>query len=395
MTQFWIFIGFLSFVTGCGYFYLGIKFLHRTGLNSNLILLGWSSILLLWSITPIAYIISLLELLPGKSKSFSLVAFINFGFLTILLFFSIVSDIGFYFYTKIFIPDLANSPDSSISGQSRKDFLLNFINPSILGISGLITGYGIYEATSDWTVESIYIPFSGLSEDLQNIKIVQISDIHVGPTIKKETIEKLVEKVNSLNPDIIAITGDLVDGSVSSLREDVSPLMNLRSKLGTYFVTGNHEYYSGALAWIRELKSLGIKVLLNESDVLSIKNSTLLISGVTDYRASSILPEHATNPEICLVNNEHCDLKILLAHQPKSVFRAAKAGFDLQLSGHTHGGQYFPGNILIYLFQEYVVGLYKHENTWLYVNRGTGYWGPPIRTGNKPEITEIFLQRAT
>lgn len=394
MTQFWIFISFLSFVTGCGYFYLGIKFLHRSDLHSTLIMLGWTIILFLWSITPSAYIISLLELLPGKSKSFSLIAFINFGFLTILLFFAVLSDLGFYLYSKFFSPELTTLPHTDLPIQTRKDFLLNIIHPSILGISGLITGYGIHEATSDWTIETIQIPFQGLSEDLENLRIIQISDIHVGPTIKRDTIEKLVERVNSLNPDIIAITGDLVDGSVSSLRDDVAPLINLKSKLGTYFVTGNHEYYSGALSWIKELKRLDIKVLINESEVLQIKNSTLLISGVTDYRASSILPEHATNPEYCMSKNKNCNLKILLAHQPKSVFRASKVGFDLQLSGHTHGGQYFPGNILIYLFQEYVTGLYKHENTWLYVNRGTGYWGPPIRTGNKPEITEIYLKRS-
>jgi predicted MPP superfamily phosphohydrolase len=390
MIQFWIFITVLSFVTGCGYFYLGVKFIQRAELTQTYTILGWLFIIFLWLLTPSAYVFSLLDLIREKSRTFSLLAFLNFGFFSILLFFAITSDIILYFYNKFLFQDQANLQITI--GESRKEFIMNFINPSILGLSTLLTGYGYVEATQDWTIENIKIKISNLSEDLSKIKIIQISDIHVGPTIKKDTIQRLVNKINELSPDIIAITGDLVDGSVLQLRDDVAPLKDLKSKFGTFFVTGNHEYYSGAISWVKELQNLGIRTLLNESQVLRINNSNLLLSGVTDYRAGSILPEHETNPEACMINQPDCDLKILLAHQPKSIFRASKVGFDLQLSGHTHGGQYFPGNIFIYLFQEYVTGLYKHDNTWLYVNRGTGYWGPPLRTGNKPEITSITFE---
>jgi predicted MPP superfamily phosphohydrolase len=390
MIQFWIFIIILSIVTGCGYYYLGIKFLHRVDVSHSYMVLGWLTITSLWLLTPSAYIISLLDLIREKSKTFSLLAFINLGFFTILLFFSVASDLFLYIYNKFYASNLAETPIPI--GESRKDFLLKFINPSILGFSSLLTAYGYVEATQDWTVENVKIKISKLTEDLKTIKIIQISDIHVGPTIKRDTIERLVKRVNDLKPDIIAITGDLVDGSVLQLRDDVAPLKELKSTLGTFFVTGNHEYYSGAISWIKELNSLGIKTLLNESLVLKINNSKILLSGVTDYKAGRIIPDHETNPEACLLNQPDCDIKILLAHQPKSIFRASKLGFDLQLSGHTHGGQYFPGNILIYLFQEYVAGLYKHENTWLYVNRGTGYWGPPIRTANRPEISSITFE---
>lgn len=390
MTQFWIFISILSLITGCGYYYLGIRFLHRMELPNYIILLGWASIFILWLITPTAYVISLLDLIKEKSKTFSLLAFINFGFLTILIFLAITTDIFIYLYFKFFhsteASDISQIPPT---GESRKDFLLRIINPSILGLTATITGYGYTEALSDWAVEKVSVPIPNLPEELKNLKIVQISDIHVGPTIKRDTIERLVDKVNSLDPDLIAITGDLVDGSVLSLRNDVEPLSRLKSKFGSFFCTGNHEYYSGAISWTRELQRLGITVLLNESKVIQVSNKNILISGVTDYRAGSILPEHETNPEACLVNQPECDLKILLAHQPKSIFRSHKLGFHIQLSGHTHGGQYFPGNILIHLFQEYVKGLYKHGDTWLYVNRGTGYWGPPIRTGLPPEITIV------
>jgi len=391
MIQFWVFISILSIVTGCGYYYLGIKFLHKVNISHSYIILGWLTIIFLWILTPSAYIISLLDLIREKSKTFSLLAFINLGFFSILLFFSIASDLFLYIYNKFFASNLAEIQVPI--GESRKDFLLKIINPSILGFSSMLTGYGYIEATQDWTVENIKIKTSKFSEDLKNIKIIQISDIHVGPTIKRDTIESLVKRVNDLNPDIIAITGDLVDGSVLQLREDVAPLKDLKSKLGTFFVTGNHEYYSGAISWIKELNNLGIKTLLNESLVLKINSTKILLSGVTDYKAGRIIPEHETNPEACLMNQPECDFKILLAHQPKSIFRSSKLGFDLQLSGHTHGGQYFPGNILIYLFQEYVAGLYKHENTWLYVNRGTGYWGPPIRTANRPEISSITFEK--
>lgn len=391
MNQFWIFITILSIFTGCGYYYLGVRFFHRFEIPTPFIVIGWFTIFSLWMLTPTAYIISLFDLIKEKSKTFSIIAFLNFGFLTILIFWAIFSDILLYIYFKFFQNEDSIATNQNFSGESRKEFLLRIINPSILGISASLTGYGFTEALRDWTVEKVEIPIEKLPNNLKNFKIVQISDIHIGPTIKRDTIERLVERVNSLKPDMIAITGDLVDGTVLSLRDDVAPLANLKSKFGTYFCTGNHEYYSGAISWVRELERLGVKVLLNTSSIIEIESSKILISGVTDYRAGSILPEHETNPEACLVNQPECDLKILLAHQPKSIYRSHKLGYHLQLSGHTHGGQYFPGNILIYLFQEFVKGLYKYNNTWIYVNRGTGYWGPPIRTGLAPEISEIYI----
>ncbi|MDZ7307792.1 MAG: metallophosphoesterase [candidate division KSB1 bacterium] len=222
---------------------------------------------------------------------------------------------------------------------------------------------------------------------------MQISDLHVGDTITAAFVKKVVAAVNRLAPDVIVFTGDLADGGVAHLREDVAPLAQLSSRYGKFHVTGNHEYYSGAEAWLAEARRLGFTVLLNEHRVVTHGSSRVLIAGVPDFGAGPFVPHHDSNPAQALANAPPAELKILLAHQPRSIFAAARAGFDLQLSGHTHGGQFFPWNFLVPLQQPYVSGLHRHGNTWIYVSNGTGYWGPPIRLGAPAEVTVIKLKR--
>jgi hypothetical protein len=204
-------------------------------------------------------------------------------------------------------------------------------------------------------------------------------------------VEEIVGVVNTLNADIVALTGDLVDGSVEQLAYDVAPLKQIKSALGNYFVTGNHEYYSGVVEWVAELKRLGFSVLLNENQIITRGKAKLLLAGVSDYRGGNFLPSHRSDPQKALNGAPPADAKILLAHQPKNIFDAAKAGYDLQISGHTHGGQFFPWNLLVGFAQPYVSGLHTHQNTRIYVSRGTGYWGPPLRVGSPSEITLIKL----
>jgi len=182
----------------------------------------------------------------------------------------------------------------------------------------------------------------------------------------------------------------LVDGSVESLHADVAPLKNLNSNYGTYFVTGNHEYYSGVLDWVEYLKSLGIHVLINEHQLIQHNHSKVVIAGICDYSAGQFIRQHAPNPELALAGTGTLDaLKIMLAHQPRSAAEIAKTGAHVQLSGHTHGGQFWPWNFFVKLQQPYNVGLHKLNNLWIYINRGTGYWGPPKRLGKRSEITLI------
>jgi uncharacterized protein len=196
--------------------------------------------------------------------------------------------------------------------------------------------------------------------------------------------------VNALDPDVVAITGDLVDGSVAELREHVAPLRDLRARYGVFFCTGNHEYYSGANEWVAELGTLGVKVLRNERVTIGEGEDVLDIAGVDDFNA----PKKGHDLKTAMHGRDPSREVVLLAHQPRSVFEAAEHDIGLQLSGHTHGGQIFPWNYLVRLQQPFVVGLHKLRDTWVYVHRGTGYWGPPMRVGIKPEIAQITLVRA-
>jgi predicted MPP superfamily phosphohydrolase len=198
--------------------------------------------------------------------------------------------------------------------------------------------------------------------------------------------------VNGLQADLIAVTGDLVDGDVAHLAGHTAPLAELSSRHGTFFVTGNHEYYSGERAWTEELERLGLRVLKNEHVVLKHNGASLVLAGVTDVSAHHFDPKQRSDPKGALAGApSEAAARILLAHQPSSAPAAAQAGFDLQLSGHTHGGQFWPWNYFIKYFQPFAQGLHRLKDLWVYVNRGTGYWGPPTRFGVPSEITRIRL----
>jgi uncharacterized protein len=262
-------------------------------------------------------------------------------------------------------------------------------------LAALGTIIGFIDARRRPRVVDVEVPLRGLPPALQGFTIAQISDVHIGPTIKREFLRGIVDIVNSLKVDVVAITGDLVDGSVEQLATHVEPLSLLRSRHGSYFVTGNHEYYSGAPAWIAELRRLGLHVLLNEHVVLLHRGAPLLLAGVTDYSAHSFDPAQRSDPQAALAGASP-DLRprVLLAHQPRSAAAAADAGFDLQLSGHTHGGQFWPWNLFVRLQQPFTAGLDRFANLWVYTSRGSGYWGPPKRLGVPSEITRIRLVAA-
>jgi predicted MPP superfamily phosphohydrolase len=258
-----------------------------------------------------------------------------------------------------------------------------------------VTVVGLWNARRIARVVHVDVPIEGLPPQLEGFTIAQISDVHVGPTIRRNYVEGIVAAVNALDADVVAITGDLVDGSVPQLREHVAPLAQLRARQGRFFVTGNHEYYSGALPWIDELGRLGIRVLNNEHVVLGDGSRKLVVAGVPDYSAGLFHAEHASDPAAALAGAPaDAHAKILLAHQPRSARAAAQAGFDLQLSGHTHGGQFWPWVHFVRFQQPFTAGLHRMDRLWVYVSRGTGYWGPPKRFGAPSEITRLRLKRA-
>ena len=260
------------------------------------------------------------------------------------------------------------------------------VGAAIVGGSLGLTLVGMLQARRPRVVH-VTVPIRGLPGDLQGFRIVQLSDLHVGPTIRRRFVESVVRRTNGLAPDLVAVTGDVADGFVPELREHVAPLAGLVAPHGTFFVTGNHEYFWDVRGWTSELARLGVDVLLNEHRLVVHGNGRLLLAGVTDLSAAS-------DPVQALAGAPQSDVRVLLAHQPKSAYAARDAGFDLQLSGHTHGGQFFPFNLLVRLFQPFVAGLHRLERMWLYVSRGTGYWGPPLRLLAPSEITLIELVAA-
>jgi predicted MPP superfamily phosphohydrolase len=261
-----------------------------------------------------------------------------------------------------------------------------------IGVAMLATLIGLFNARRRAAVVDVEVPVANLPAELHGFSIAQISDVHVGPTIKQEYVAAIVEAVNELEADVIAVTGDVVDGNVPQLAAHVAPLSRLRSRHGTYLVTGNHEYYSGAHAWTQEFQRLGMRVLLNEHVVLTHHECQIVVAGVTDYSAHHFDPRHRSDPAAALLGAPaSAAVKILLAHQPRSAEAAAAAGFDLQLSGHTHGGQFWPWNHFVRFQQPFTAGLNRLKNLWVYTSRGTGYWGPPKRFGAPSEITRIRL----
>ncbi|MDP1611034.1 MAG: metallophosphoesterase [Sulfuritalea sp.] len=263
---------------------------------------------------------------------------------------------------------------------------------AVPSIAVAVTAIGLFNARRRPQVVEVDVPLRDLPAALHGFTITQISDVHVGPTIKRGFLERIVDQVNRLESDLIAITGDLVDGSVAELAPHVAPLTRLRARHGSFFVSGNHEYYSGAGAWMKELSRLGLIVLQNQHVVLHHQGQPLVLAGVTDYSAHHFDERQRSDPMAALAGAPpDAALKILLAHQPRSALAAEAAGFHLQLSGHTHGGQFLPWNFFVRLQQPFTAGLHRLNDLWVYTSRGTGYWGPPKRLGAPAEITRLRL----
>lgn len=257
-----------------------------------------------------------------------------------------------------------------------------------LGVQGLLAADELAE------VVELELPIPGLPPALEGFRLVQLSDLHVGPTVRAALVRALVERANALQPDLVAVTGDLVDGLVSRIGEQVRPLGELRARHGVFFVTGNHEYYSGAPAWMDFVASLGITVLTDEHRVIEHGGVRVVVAGVPDRSAARMVPGHLSDPALALEGAPDAALRLLLAHQPRTALDAVGLGFHLMICGHTHGGQIFPYTWLIRLAQPFTAGLSALEGMWIYVNRGATWWGPPMRVGAPQEITLLVLRAA-
>ena len=266
-----------------------------------------------------------------------------------------------------------------------------------LTVTGLLGLFSVWKALGPVRVKPVTITLKPLPPSMDGLRIVQVTDIHIGPLINGRWLQRVVNKINDLQPDLIVITGDLVDGSVEELRSHVAPLAGLTATHGTYFVTGNHEYYSGAEEWCAYIGELGIRVLRNEHVSITTEDGTSFnLAGVDDW-STRHYPHTGHNMSKAVTGHGPQTTLILLAHQPASAHEAARHGVDLQLSGHTHGGQIWPFNYLVKMQQPYTKGLHRHRDTdmQIYISTGTGFWGPPMRLGTTAEITHITLRSAS
>jgi uncharacterized protein len=282
----------------------------------------------------------------------------------------------------------AGVPASSVAGPIAARWLAGVASAIALGlvISGAIRGSG------QPLVRRVTVPIAGLPAAFEGFRIVQLTDIHVGPVIRRLFVERLVSQVATLAPDLVAVTGDLVDGSVAELSSEVAPLAELRAPHGVFFVTGNHEYFSGADAWSEHVATLGIEVLRNRHVVLEKDGERIVLAGIDDAHAPRF--GGVTDLDAALRGRDPALPVILLAHQPRSVTQASEAGVALQISGHTHGGQMQPFGALVRIEQPFLRGLHRVGSTAVWVSEGTGTWGPPLRVGTRSEISVLTLTKA-
>jgi hypothetical protein len=285
-------------------------------------------------------------------------------------------------------------PLPAVPSLSRRKFLTRVTGGAALAVGGSSVATGMFEARGEHETVEVEIALPKLPRALDGFTIVQLSDLHVGLTIDRAFVQRVVDHTNRLAPDLIALTGDLVDGKVADLREDFAPLGQLRARHGVFAVTGNHEYYSGADPWIAELTRLGARYLRNERVTIGAGDASFELAGVDDYSANRF-PGHGEDLPAAVAGRDPARALVLLAHQPRQVRRAALHGVDLQLSGHTHGGQIWPWHYIVRVQQGgLLAGRYEHQGTQLYVTRGCGYWGPPVRLLAPLEITRVILRAA-
>jgi predicted MPP superfamily phosphohydrolase len=278
---------------------------------------------------------------------------------------------------------------------ARRTALARLAASTLTVTSGGLAAAAVRAARGPIAVRPVDVALPRLPARHDGFRLVQLTDVHVGTTIGRDFVADVVRRTNALEPDLIAITGDLVDGTPEQLRDGVAPLAELKARHGVFFVTGNHEYFSGADAWLEALPRLGVRVLSNQRVSIGEGADAFDLAGVDDHSAArygGLEPEAAL--AAALAGRDPARELVLLAHQPRAFAGAALHGVGLQLSGHTHGGQIWPFGYLVHLAQPFVAGLHRRGASQIYVSRGTGYWGPPMRLGAPAEITLLTLRRA-
>ncbi len=296
------------------------------------------------------------------------------------------------FFGALFGPETVYAADSATPGASN---LGGLRAAAVLAVALVFVALGMRGWRRGPKLQQLDVFLPRWPAALDGFRIAQISDIHIGPLLDRRFARELTERVNALDADLIAVTGDLVDGSLSKLRDEVEPFGALRARQGVFFVTGNHDHYSGANDWSGRMQELGMRVLRNQRVTLEQDGSRFELAGVDDHR-SGYETFGGEDLDAALAGLPLADAPdravILLAHDPTTFKKASRMGVDLQLSGHTHGGQIWPFGYFVRLAVPFVAGLYRRGDAQVYVSCGTGFWGPPMRLGAPAEITEIRIR---
>ena len=396
LSSFLIFLAIALAVLGGMHGYLWLRLVRDTGLPEP-----WRR-LSTWALVAAALLIPaglFSARLAGESvaRALPLVAFVWLG-LAFLLFSALllVDAVRLLAFLATQVGDWLRHAPEAPPDPARRQLLARAVAGGTLAVVGGAGALALRSATGPAEIEEVPVRLARLPRQLSGFTIAQLSDLHVGPTIREREVRRVVEQVNALRPDAVAITGDLVDGSVGELGPIVAELGRLQARRGVFFVTGNHEYYSGAEAWIAFLGSLGIRVLRNERVALGDAapgGAAFALAGVDDWSVRQ--GAHGEDLDLALRGRDPEQALVLLDHQPRDVGGAVRRGVDLQLSGHTHGGQILPWALAVRAAFPYVRGLHRHEeggrSGQVYVHRGTGYWGPPMRLGAPPEIARLVL----
>ena len=324
---------------------------------------------------------------PNAFRPLALPVFLWLGFLLVLFLLALAAEPA-----RLALGLLARRGPGEADGvdHRRRRLISGAISAGVTAGAGGATTLGLLQAMGPEHVERVEIPMGRLPAALDGYTLVQLSDLHIGTTRGPAWLDEVVDRVNALAPRAVVITGDLVDAPLEIVGHEVAPLRRLRAPDGVFFVTGNHEHHSGADAWAAHLSRLGVRVLRNTRAEIGPPGARLDLAGVED--PSGARRGHPPDLAAALAGRSPRRPLILLAHRPRAVLEAARHGVDLVLAGHTHGGQIWPLHYLVGLNEPYLAGLARHDDTYIYVNRGTGFWGPPLRLGSFPEITHLTLR---
>ena len=382
-----IFLAVIALIAGGSHYFLWTRLVRATSLDTP-----WRAIVTALLVTgglvmPASLIVHQLVDAPW-SRGLSFVGYVWMGLAFFLLLGLGAADL-LHLGDRLFASFRSLEPDPN-----RRLFLARTMGGGVAAFTAVAGTAALRSALHEAKLVDVVVALKQLPKSLHGLTIIQISDLHVGPTIRRDVVEALVDRVNALQPDIVVLTGDLVDGSVAALGPEMTAFKRLQSKCGVFFVTGNHEYYSGVDDWLAWWRQQGVTVLRNERVTIGTGADAIDLAGVDDWQAGRFGNGHGHDMPKAMANRLPDRAVILLAHQPKSIEEAAAHGVSLQLSGHTHGGQLWPFSYLVGLQQPYVAGLAQHKDTWIYVSRGTGYWGPPMRLGAPSELTRIVLHAA-